>query len=46
MIVLLFTDFLEERKCAERLGMIKNRHIYTFPFLHASNAENTHLLLP
>ena len=25
---------------------MKNRHISTFPFLHASNSEKLHLLLP
>ena len=39
IVVVLLIDFLEERKCVERLWRKKNRHIYTFPFLHASNAE-------
>ena len=40
MVVLLFIVYLEERKCVEKAWMDRNRHIYTFPFLHASNVEN------
>ena len=46
MVVLLFIDFLEERKCVARLGRMKNRHIYTFLFLHAINGEKYHLSSP
>ena len=46
IVVLLFLDFLKERECVRRLGRMKNRHIYTFPSLHASNSEKPHLLLP
>ena len=45
-VVLLFNDFLEEREYVEKLGRVKNGPVSTFPFLHASNAEKPHLLLP
>jgi hypothetical protein len=44
-MVLLFIDFLEERDCVEKLERMKNRHLATVPFLHASNAEKPYLLL-
>ena len=46
MVVLLFDDFLEERECVEKLGKMKTGHVSTLPFLHASNAEKPHHLLP
>ena len=45
-MVLLFVDTLEERECLEKLVMLKNGLVYTFPFLHTSNAENPHLSSP
>ena len=46
MLVLVFIDFMEEREYLERLGRMKNRLVSTFPFLHESNAQKSHLLIP
>ena len=34
--------FLEKKERAEKLGRVKNGLVYTFSFLHASNAEKSH----
>ena len=39
----LFLAFLEERKCVEKLGRMKNGLVSTCFFLHTSNAEIFHL---
>ena len=44
--MLFFIDILEERECVEMLGWMKNRLIYTFPFLHTSNAKKPHISSP
>ena len=38
--MLLFIYAQEEWDCVAKLGRMKNRHVSTFTFLHASNAEN------
>ena len=38
-MVLLCIALLEERESVEKLGRMKNGLFFTFPFLHATNAE-------
>ena len=42
-IAFLFIVFLEERECVEKLGMMYNGLVSTFPFCYASIAEKHHL---
>ena len=45
-MLLLGIAFLVEIESEKKLGRIKNRLIFTFPFLHASNAVKLHLSSP
>ena len=38
--------FWRKKESAEQLGRMKDGLVYTFPFLHASNAENPHPNIP
>ena len=40
--MLLCIALMEERESEEQLGIMKDRLVSTFPFLHASNARKPH----
>ena len=43
-MVLLCIAFLDEKESMEKLGKMKDRLVFTFPFLQESNAEKPHKL--